>query len=286
MKKLGLVLSGGGARGFAHIGAIKVLEEHGIKPCCIGGASMGAIIGATYASGASASDMENFVKNFVFDRVLDEKYPLYKMSKLERTNIKFLKYFSVGVSINGLIRRKALDSGRKVQYALKQLIGDVCFEKLKIPFACTATDMLSGKAVVLNKGKVYMAVRASMSIPLVFEPVESDGMLLVDGGVASNAPSFIVRDMGADVAVAVDVNPPVERKEKKDLKNPLEIVLRSYQITLEYLYRRELKEADYVVDAHVNVDTLDFSKNEEYVKIGENAMRKHIGNIEKLLRSE
>ncbi len=283
MKKLGLVLSGGGAKGFAHIGAIKVLEENGIKPCCISGASMGAIIGAVYASDASISDMEDFVKNFVFSDVLDKKYPLYKMSKLERMNIKFMKYLSAGISINGLIRKKTLDSGRKVQYMLKQLIGDVCFDKLKIPFACTATDILSGKSVVLNKGKVYMAVRASMSIPLVFNPVEYNGMLLVDGGVASNVPSSIVRSMGADVAVAVDVNPPVERKEKEDMKTPFDMLLRTYKITFEYLYRRELKEADYVVAAHVNAETLDFSKKEEYVKIGEKSMKKHIEGIKKLL---
>ncbi len=284
MKKFGLVLSGGGARGLAHIGVLKVLEENGLTPDYISGASMGAIIGGIYASGTTVKQMEDFVKDFVFGNVLDKKYPLYRVQKLEKTNIKFMKYFSVGISLNYLARKKALDSGRKVQYMLKQLIGDVCFDKLKIPFACTATDILSGKRVVLNKGKVYMAVRASMSIPLVFEPVRYGDMLLVDGGVASNAPSFAVRDMGAEVVVAVDVNPPVEYKDEKDIKTPLDMAWRAYQITLEYLYRKELKEADYVVNSHINAETLDFSNNMEYIKTGGEAMRKHIGNIKELLR--
>jgi NTE family protein len=283
MKKLGLVLSGGGARGLAHIGVIKVLEENGIRPDYISGASMGAIVGGIYASGATVRQMENFVRDFVFGKVLDEKYPLYKMQKLEKMNAKLMKYFSVGLSLNYLVRKKALDSGRKVQYMLKQLTGDVCFDKLRIPFACTASDLLSGKLVVLNEGKVYMAIRASMSIPLVFEPVRIGDHLLVDGGVASNAPSFLVREMGAEVVVVIDVNPPVENKEEKDIKTPLDMAWRSYQITQEYLYRRELKEADYVVEAHVDAETLDFSKNMEYVKTGEDAMRKNIGKIKKLL---
>ncbi len=283
MKKFGLVLSGGGARGLAHIGVLKVLEDNGIKPDYISGASMGAIVGGVYASGVTVEKMEDFVRDFVFGDVLDKKSPLRTMQLFEKTSKKFMKYFSVGLSINSLVKKRALDSGRKIQYMFKQLTGNKYFSELKIPFACTATDILSGKSIVLDKGKVYMAMRASMSIPLIFEAVKYDNMFLVDGGVANNIPSFIVRDMGAEVVIAIDVNPPLESKEEKDIKTPIDMLWRTYQITLDNLYRKELKEADYVVNAHTNGETLDFSDNMHYIKAGEDAMKKNIDKIKELL---
>ena len=284
MKKFGLVLSGGGARGLAHIGVLKVLEENGLHPDFIVGASMGAIIGGIYASGKTVDEMENFVNNFVFGDVLDKKYPLYKLNLLEgKAKASFMKYISIGVSLNSLVKNKFLDPGRKIQYLFRQLTGDKTFEETKIPFACTAVDILSGKVAVLDKGRLYLAMRASMSIPLVFEPVPYKDMLLVDGGVLSNAPVCVARKMGAEVVVAVDVNPPVKKKKEEELKNTFQMMWRISEITLDGIYRRELKEADYVVPAHVHLDTLDFSHNMEAVKIGEEAMRSYINHIKELL---
>ena len=284
MKKFGLVLSGGGARGLAHIGVLKVLEENGLRPDFIAGASMGAIIGAIYASGKTVKEMEDFVNNFVFGDVLDKKYPLYKLNLLEgKAKTSFMKYISIGVSLNSLVKNKFLDPGRKIQYLFRQLTGNKSFEKTKIPFACTAVDILTGKVAVLDKGKLYLAMRASMSIPLVFEPVRYENMLLVDGGVLSNAPVCVARKTGAEVVVAVDVNPPVKKKNEEELKSAFQMMWRISEITLDGIYRRELKEADYVVPAHVHLDTLDFSHNAEAVKIGEEAMRSDIGHIKELI---
>ncbi len=284
MKKFGLVLSGGGARGLAHIGILKVLEENGLYPDFITGASMGAIIGAIYVSGRTVSEMEDFVNNFVFGDVLDKKYPLYKLNLLEgKSRASFMKYISIGVSLNSLVKKSFLDPGRKIQYLFKQLTSDKTFEETKIPFACTAVDILTGRVAVLDKGKLYLAMRASMSIPLVFEPVHYDNMLLVDGGVLSNAPVCVARKMGAEVVVAVDVNPPVKKKNEEELKGAFHMMWRISEITLDGIYRRELKEADYVVPAHVHLDTLDFSRNMEAVKIGEEAMRLNIKHIKELL---
>jgi NTE family protein len=287
MKKFGLVLSGGGARGLAHIGVLKVLEENRLRPDFVTGASMGAIIGGVYASGRSVEEMENFVKNFVFGEVLDKKYPLYKFNLLENgVKPKFMKYFNIGISLNSLAKNKFLEPGRKIQYLFRQLTKDKTFEETEIPFACTAVDILTGKVVVLNEGKLYTAMRASMSIPLVFEPVRYKDMLLVDGGVLSNAPVCVARKMGAEAVIAIDVNPPVDRKEEDDvLKTTFHLMWRISEITLDGIYRRELKEADYVVPAHAHIDTLDFSKNEEAIKIGEEAMRKMISDVKEVLEA-
>ena len=284
MKKFGLVLSGGGARGLAHIGVLKVLEENGLRPDFIVGASMGAIIGGIYASGKTVGEMEQFVNNFVFGDVLDKKYPLYKLNLLEgKAKSSFMKYISIGASLNSLVKNSFLDPGRRIQYLFRQLTDDKTFEEAKTPFACTAVDILTGKVVVFNKGKLYIAMRASMSIPLVFEPLRYENMFLVDGGVLSNAPVCVARKMGAEVVVAVDVNPPVKKKKEEELKGAFHMMWRISEITLDGLYRRELKEADYVVPAYIHLDTLDFSRNMEAVKTGEEAMRLNINHIKELL---
>ena len=282
MKKIGLTLSGGGARGLAHIGVLKVLEENGITPCCISGASMGAIVGGVYVSGATVQEMESFVNKFVFGNVLDKRYPLYKMQIFEKTNSKFMKYFSIGLSLNALAKRKALDSGRKILYIFKELTQNKTFEEAKIPFQCTAVDLVSGKTVVLKEGSIALAMRASMSIPLVFEPVKYGDMLLVDGGVTSNAPVGLARKMGADVVIAVDVNPPIGRKEESEIKTPIDLLWRVYNITANKIYSDELAQADLVIHVDTDAETLDFSKNAEQVKKGEEATRKVIKKIKEL----
>lgn len=282
MKKIGLTLSGGGARGLAHIGVLKVLEENGIMPCCISGASMGAIVGGAYVSGVTVQEMESFVNKFVFGRVLDKRYPLYKMQIFEKTNNKFMKYFSIGLSLNTLAKRKALDSGRKILYLFKELTRYKTFEEAKIPFQCTAVDLISGKTVALKEGSLALAMRASMSIPLVFEPVKYGDMLLVDGGVTSNAPVGLARKMGADVVIAVDVKPPIGRKEESEIKTPVDLLWRVYDITADKIYSDELAQADLVIHVDTDAETLDFSKNAEQVKKGEEATRKVIEKIKEL----
>ncbi|MCD6427287.1 MAG: patatin-like phospholipase family protein [Caldisericaceae bacterium] len=282
MKKIGLTLSGGGARGLAHIGVLKVLEENGITPCCISGASMGAIVGGVYVSGATVQEMESFVNKFVFGNVLDKRYPLYKMQIFEKTNSKFMKYFSIGLSLNALAKRKALDSGRKILYMFKELTQNKTFKEAKIPFQCTAVDLISGKTATLKEGSIALAMRASMSIPLVFEPVKYGDMLLVDGGVTSNAPVGLARKMGADFVIAVNVNPPIGRKEESEIKTPIDLLWRVYNITANKIYSEELTQADFVIHVDTDTETLDFSKNAEQVKKGEEATRKVIEKIKEL----
>lgn len=176
-KRIGLALGSGGSRGVAHVGVLKALEEEGIKPDYITGCSMGSVVGACYAAGMSVEEM--------YETVMQ------------------IKPFDI-IDVNLSLRRSVL-KGNKMYDLLIQKIGQVRFNDLIIPFQCVASDVLSNKLIVLKKGEVATAVRASSSIPLVFSPVKYEDKLLIDGGVLCRVPVEQARDMGADVVIAVDV---------------------------------------------------------------------------------
>lgn len=176
-KKIGLALGSGGSRGVAHIGVLKALEEAGIKPDYVAGSSMGSVVGACYCAGMDVDEM--------YETVL----------KIKPTDL---------LDIGGL-SKGAILRGNKMYDMLVEKLGDITFDDLIIPFKCVATDMLSGKLVVLDKGNLATALRASSSIPLIFQPVKYEDKLLVDGGVLCRIPTEEVKAMGADVVIAVDV---------------------------------------------------------------------------------
>ena len=176
MMKIGLALGGGGAKGAAHVGVLMALEELGIRPSLITGTSVGAFVGATYAAGIK---LETIAKS-IPALALGQMYGLPGSAPALSTNIKYKQY-------------------------LQDLIGDVTFADLKIPLAVVATDLISQKEVILDEGQVVTAVMASASLPLVFPPIEMDGMVLVDGGVMNNVPFDIVRARGATCVIAVDL---------------------------------------------------------------------------------
>jgi NTE family protein len=178
-KKLGLALGCGGARGIAHIGVLKALEEEGIRPDYICGASMGAIVGACYSNGMSVDEMLDVALKLKANDLID-------------------------LTINPLTTLGLLRS-KKVQKLFVNNVGDATFEQLKIPFRCVATDLYSGQTYVFEKGSVAVGIQASSAIPSVFRPVQHEGMLLVDGGVTCRVPVKQVKEMGADVVLAVDV---------------------------------------------------------------------------------
>ncbi|MBQ4053278.1 MAG: patatin-like phospholipase family protein [Clostridia bacterium] len=184
-KKLGFALGSGGSRGIAHIGFLRAMEEAKIKPDFITGCSMGSVVGAAYAAGFPIDKMEEAALRL---RLLDLIAPTGK--------------------------RGGLFDTRKVRKLLEKYIGDITFEQLKIPFRCVAVDMISQQVVEFSEGKVLDAVIASSSIPSVFRPLEKDGMRLIDGGILERVPFLQVKDMGADVVVAVDVLGQRSTKEK------------------------------------------------------------------------
>jgi NTE family protein len=212
--KIGLVLGGGGARGAAHIGVLRVLERERIPIDYVAGTSMGAIIGGLYASGLSADEIERVLNSIDWSDAFDDRSPRPDrpfVRKRDDDNYLVKRDLGLGDDLN--VRFPAgLIAGQKIDLILKQstlhvdLIDD--FDRLPTPFRAIATDILTGQAVVLGHGDLARSIRASMSVPAIFAPVEIDGRLLVDGGVANNVPVNVVRQMGADVVIAVDVGSP------------------------------------------------------------------------------
>lgn len=177
--KIGLALGGGAARGCAHIGVLRALEEKSIPVGCIAGTSIGAMVGAVYASGGM-----NHLEEL-----------LLKMDLLQ-----LLSYFDVVFPHSGLV------DGRKVTELLRGILGDRSFDDLSVPFAAVATDLRDGSEVVLSSGDVIDAVRASIAVPGVFTPFVTDDALLVDGGLVDPVPVNVVRSLGAEFVIAVDLN--------------------------------------------------------------------------------
>ncbi len=204
MKKFGLMLSGGGARSLAEIGVLKTLEKHGLIPDVITGTSMGGMIGGFYAAGFTLPQMEKFATEIVVTKMLDAKSPLLYLEESKTGKARQAGYGGIGSSLSILGSKKALDSGRKIEYFLTKTLAEKTFSELNVPFACIAADLLSGKKIVLNEGRLSSALRATISLPLIFEPFEYNGMLLIDGGFTSNAPVDVAREMGAEVVVAID----------------------------------------------------------------------------------
>lgn len=190
-KKLGLVLGSGSAKGLSHIGVIKLLEEMDIKIDYIAGSSIGAMIGGAYAAGISVSEIEDIA--------------------LKTDLASSVKYFLPTVSKSGLI------SGVKVTEFLKDVVGDINIEDLKIPFTATATDIFTGQEIIFNKGNLVEAIRASISVPIIFQPVIHNDQILVDGGLANPLPINVACKMGADFIIAVNVMPSLN-KAKPDRK--------------------------------------------------------------------
>ncbi len=218
-KKLGFALSGGGSRGVAHIGFIKAMEESGIKPDYIAGTSMGSVVGACYASGMSADQMMQEVQKLKFSEIFD-------------------------LSINP-IKNGALLRAKKMRKKLEKYLKDYAYEDLKIPFSAVATDLVTGAPVVLNcNGKVLDGVVASSSIPGIFKPVKLEGKTLVDGGITKRVPIDEVKEMGADVVVAVDVLGKLRESNKN--YNVFGVFLRMVDIMDSQItsFRREKQSVD------------------------------------------
>ena len=282
--KIGLVLSGGGAKGFAHIGVLKVLEQAGVKIDYIGGTSMGAVVGGLYASGYSATQIDSIFTNTNFDELLQDYIPRSSKSFYEKRNdemyaisLPFNK-FKIGIPI-------ALSKGMYNYNLLAKLTHKVRnvrdFNQLPIPFVCVATDIEKGEAVILDKGYLAQAMMASSAFPSLFSPVVIDGKLLIDGGVTNNYPADEVRKMGADIIIGVDVQDDL--KDRKSLTDATRILV---QITnLEMI--RKMKEKIKITDIYIKPDISDFgvisfSDGAAIVKKGEEATLAVYDQLKKL----
>lgn len=219
-KTLGLALGAGGARGVAHVGFLKALEEEHIRPDFISGSSMGSIVGACYAKGMSADEMRDIMRQLKVNDILD-------LNILPLTKLGLMKW-------------------TKVRRLISSFLENCEFSDLKIPFSCVAVDIISGKLQLFDEGSVIDAILASSSMPTVFRPVEKEGMLLVDGGVLCRVPVKQVKAMGADVVVAVDVLGKCEQVDK--VPNMISLITRVYDIMDAHRTADERRRSRRVVD--------------------------------------
>lgn len=271
--KIGLVLSGGGAKGFAHIGVLKVLEEAGVKVDYIAGTSMGAVIGGLYASGYSATQIDSIFYNTDFDELLQDYIPRSSKSFYEKRNdqmyaltLPFDK-LKIGVPI-------ALSKGMYNYNLLSKLTHKVRhvrdFNKLPIPFLCIATDIEKGEQVILKEGYLAQAMLASSAFPSLFSPVEIDGKLLIDGGVVNNYPVEEIRKMGADIVIGVDVQDDL--KDRNSLKDATRILVQITNLDMIKIMKDKQKLTDIYIKPEVSdYGVISFNEGQEIVKKGEEA---------------
>jgi len=213
-----LVLSGGGARGAAHVGVLKVLEELRIPIDCVAGTSMGSIVGGAFASGVSVAEMERTLGEMSTDLLFKEKPPRQERL-IRRKADDFTSLFTpdIGLRDGELLLPKGVVSGVQLEAVLRSLAkaqGYRDFDRLPIPFRAVATDLVTGKPVVFSSGELANVMRASMSVPGLIDPVEIDGKLLVDGGLTDNLPVDVARAMGADIVIAVNLGTPLMKRDQ------------------------------------------------------------------------
>jgi len=262
MKKIGLALGGGAARGLAHIGVLEVLEREGIPVDMIAGTSIGAAVGALYAQGKPAGRIKEFALDTGWRRLV---------SLVDLT-----------------LPRSGFIEGTRIKNLLKSFMGDIDFKDLKIPLACVATDILNGEEVVISDGSVLEGVRASISIPVIFTAVKWRDRYLVDGELVNPVPVSTVREMGADFVIAVNVIPPmgVSLQPSKESKPPgiFQSMLHSLYIAIYSLVESNLAGADMVIEPKLpHIGYGDFHRGSESIAQGEIAAKALIEKIKQQL---
>ncbi len=285
--KVALVLSGGGAKGLSHIGVIKVLEEAGIRPDIITGTSMGSIVGSLYAAGYTVDEMTAINKNADWTQLLTDDVQLRKVAMEEKPETR--KYlFEIPINDKKINLPAGLIEGQHLEAYFSKLFWPLTeeedFNKLPIPFHCMSVDMVSGKTVEHQSGDLVKSIRASMSIPTVFSPVEMDSMLLVDGGVTCNFPVQEAINMGADIIIGVYVGYP-ENIKAKDLTSMTDVLQRSIVLGGIVDAREQFKKCDILIQPDLNgLGAADFTKGPVIQQLGEDAARKQYPEIEALAK--
>lgn len=290
--KIGLALGSGSARGLAHIGVLKVLERAGISVDFISGTSIGALIGGVFAAGITSDEMENIALSVDFK--------------------KLISLADIAVPSTAFV------NGERVESFIQEIIGRKNFDQLLLPFACIAADVLSGREVILQRGDVTRAIRASISTPIIFAPVKEGDKLLVDGGVINPVPVDVVKRIGADVVIAVTLtgipdgrprfhNKRRESVEADEMRKPgfpeifysrvvnkvkekfqpptvYQVAVRSIDLMQRELSIPKLKMADIVIAPQVNgIPFYSFHEAEKVIVLGEKAAEEAIPDIERFI---
>jgi NTE family protein len=286
---VGLVLSGGGARGAAHIGVLKVLEEQRIPVHAMAGTSMGAVVGGLYASGLSAAEIATLIDSEEWRAGFTEPAPRDRLSfRRKSEDQNFLVKFPLGIKSGSFRLPKALVSGQRVSQVLRRVTFPVArldaFDQLPIPFRAVATDLETGDPVVLSGGDLVDAMRASLAAPGVFAPVEIDGRLLVDGGLANNLPVDVAQAMGVDVLIVVDVGFPLRKRDTLDSVTTISNQMLSILIRRgSDMQRARLGASDILISPDLGeASSFDFAIIPQATDLGESAARAALSRLSTL----
>jgi len=257
--KIGLALGGGAARGFAHIGVIKVLEAQGILPDIVVGTSAGSLVGALYAAGHNGYALHKLALDMDEASISDWSVPLFAKA-------------------SGVLKGEAL------QNYVNKTINNVPLEKFKIPFGAVATDLNSGAHILFQRGNAGVAVRASSAVPSIFQPVKIGEHSYVDGGLVSPVPVQYVREMGADFVIAVNIS---TQPEAQAASSSLDVLLQTFSIMGQSINRQELKDADIVISPKLGtMKGNDFNGRNLAILAGEQATNEVLAEIKQKLKAK
>jgi NTE family protein len=278
-RKWALVLSGGGAKGLAHIGVLKAFEKFGFpKPGLVVGTSMGAIVGGLYACGMTPEKMESFLISKFDIRNYIENFA-YQL-----TGGPILRFVQIEAAVHELIFKQGIDSGSKVMELLSRLTEGKSFGETEIPFRCNAVDLITGREIVLREGGIAEAMRASISVPGIFKPVDKDGMLLADGGILDNLPVHIAREAGFRNVVAVRAKAGGQAA-REDLKTGIDILLRVFETATASSGRlpEDLPSIEIIADD--GSSAVEFDKKRELLALGEKAVEERQADLDAFFAS-
>jgi len=286
-EKIGLALSGGGAKGIAQVGVIRVLEDAGFRPDMIAGTSIGSILGGLYAIGYTVEDLERLAMEIDWEYYFDDElertfFPIEERYAAERYQLRFpLIDGKIGLP-TGIVR------GKKISLLLSRLTipahGIYDFDDFEIPYRAIATNFETGEAIAYGKGDLANAMRASMSIPSVFVPAEIDSTILIDGGVTRNLPVQDVIKLGADKVIAVDIGAPLY--DRSSLESIMDVLDQTSSYRIAESNKAEAQLADIVISPEIaDISALSFDKNDTLMVRGIRATKKKIGEVKPLLEN-
>ena len=277
--KWALVLSGGGALGLAHLGVIKVLERNRLKPRLIAGTSMGAVIGALWATGHSSAEIEQIVLDFNISDYLEGI--TYKLPFRNQVT----KFLQAEEAFSNILTRRGINNGLKIRGYLNSLYEDKTFQETDIPFYCNAVDLISGNEMIINDGPLADGVYASMAYPGFFEPMDRAEELLCDGSVLNNYPVWIARQFSCRRVIGVDVG-SYSRMPSSHLNNGLAIILRSFTTSQQTQKRSRNDKATLTLHLRTSGSTsFDFDDSRKLIEIGEKAAERRIRSIKTAIYS-
>jgi len=282
--KVGLVLSGGGAKGFAHIGALKIIEEAGIRIDYIGGTSMGAMIGALYASGYNARQLDSIFSVLDFETLIRDEVPRGTKTFFEKDDAE--KYaLTLPFDDFKLTLPSGISKGQNIYNLLSRLLIHVKdvddFNELPIPFFCVATNIETGEGIILDKGYLPRAITASAALPSLFSPVTIGDTIFVDGGVVNNYPVDEVKAMGADIIIGIDVQDDLMDREKIKSAVDVMVQINNYR-TIKVMVEKKKKTNIYINPKIEDFSVVSFNEGNKIIKAGEDAASSLLSELQKV----